>query len=126
MAKRNRRGAELWGRWAEALAAWRLRLAGYRIVARRFRVAQGEVDLVARRGRVLAMVEVKARADTSSAADALQPHQRRRIERAALAFLQRHPEFAALRLRFDLMLIVRRRWPRHIIDAWRPAAGGSI
>ena len=126
MAKRNRRGAELWGRWAEALAAWRLRLAGYRIVARRFRVAQGEVDLVARRGRVLAMVEVKARADAGSAADALQPRQRQRIERAALAYLQRNPELSALRLRFDLMLIVPRRWPRHIIDAWRPAAGGSI
>ncbi len=126
MERRKRKGAELWGRWAEALAAWRLRLSGYRILARRFRVTQGEVDLVARRGRVLAMVEVKARADTSSAADALQSRQRRRIERAALAFLQRHPEFSALRLRFDLMLIVPRRWPRHIIDAWRPAGGGSI
>ncbi|MDJ0947192.1 MAG: YraN family protein [Kiloniellales bacterium] len=126
MAKRNRKGAELRGRWAEALAAWRLRLTGYRILARRFRVTQGEVDLVARRGRVLAMVEVKARADAGSAADALQARQRRRIERAALAFLQRHPEFAALRLRFDMMLIVPRRWPRHIIDAWRPAGGGSI
>lgn len=126
MEKRNRRGAELWGRWAEALAAWRLRLTGYHIVARRFRVPQGEVDLVARRGGVLAMVEVKARTDAGSAADALQPRQRRRIERAALAFLQRHPELSALHLRFDLMLIVPRRWPRHIIDAWRPAGGGSI
>ncbi len=126
MERRTRKGAELWGRWAEALAAWRLRLSGYRILARRFRASQGEVDLVARRGRVLAMVEVKARADAGSAADALQSRQRRRIERAALAFLQRHPEFSALRLRFDLMLIVPRRWPRHIIDAWRPAGGGSI
>ena len=123
---RTRRHAELWGRWAEALAALRLSLTGYRIVARRFRVAQGEVDLVARRGRVLAMVEVKARRDLGSAADSLQPRQRRRIERAALAFLQRHPECAALRLRFDMMLVVPRRWPRHIIDAWRPADGGSI
>ena len=126
MTERGRRGAELWGRWAEALAAWRLRLKGYRIVAQRFRVAQGEIDLVARRGSVLAMVEVKARADEASAADSLRARQRRRIERAALAFLQRHPEFAALRLRFDMMLIVPRRWPRHIIDAWRPADGGSI
>ena len=108
------------------MAAWRLRLTGYRIVARRFRVAQGEVDLVARRGSVLAMVEVKARADAGSAADALQSRQRQRIERAALAYLQRNPELSALRLRFDLMLIVPRRWPRHIIDAWRPAGGGSI
>ncbi len=126
MKTRSRKGAELRGRWAEALAAWRLRLVGYRIVARRFRVTQGEVDLVARRGRVLAMVEVKARADEQSAAESLQRRQRQRIERAALAFLQRHPEFAALRLRFDMMLIVPRRWPRHIIDAWRPAGGGSI
>ena len=108
MQTRNRKGAELWGRWAEALAAWRLRLKGYRIVARRFRVAQGELDLVARRGRVLAMVEVKARADQDSAAEALQARQRHRIERAALAFLQRHPEFAALSLRFDMMLMPRK------------------
>ncbi|MCG8592980.1 MAG: YraN family protein [Kiloniellales bacterium] len=126
MTEGSRRSAELWGRWAEALAAWRLRLTGYRIVARRFRAAQGEVDLVARRGSVLAIVEVKARADEASAADSLRAGQRRRIERAALAFLQRHPEYTALRLRFDMMLIVPRRWPRHIIDAWRPAGGGSI
>lgn len=126
MGKKTRRRAEAWGRTAEALAAWRLRLTGYRIVARRFRSHQGELDLVARRGAVLAVIEVKARADETAATVALGTQQRTRIERAALAFLQRHPALSGCSLRFDLMLVVPWQWPRHIIDAWRPASRGSI
>ena len=66
------RGArEAWGRWAESLAAWSLRLRGYRIVARRFRTPLGEIDLIAQRGRLVAFVEVKARTDLEQALVAL-------------------------------------------------------
>ena len=63
----TRRRAERGGRRAEALAALWLRLKGWTILARRVRTPVGEVDLIARRGRTIAFVEVKARA---SAADA--------------------------------------------------------
>jgi len=115
-----RRSAERRGRWAEALCVLRLRLAGYRILARRAKSALGEIDLVARRGRILAFIEVKARADNATALFALTPRQSRRIERAALAFVARHPALAALDMRYDAMLVRPWRWPVHVVDAWRP------
>lgn len=116
----KRRRAERRGRRAETLAAWWLRAKGYRILARRFRVAQGEIDLVARRGRILAFVEVKARAADGAEDGAISARQRQRIARAALAFIQQRPAFAAYDLRFDAVFIAPGRGPRHIPDAWRP------
>ena len=80
----------------------------------------GEIDLVARRGPVLAAVEVKERANFTQAAEAVTPRQRLRIARAAQAFLQRHPSEAWRDLRFDVVLIVPGQRPRHLSDAWRP------
>lgn len=116
---RNRLAAQRWGRWAEHLATWRLRLAGYRVVARNFRIGVGEIDLIVRRGRTLAFVEIKARGDLVAAAEALRPFQQSRIRNAAAAFIARRPDLAALDLRFDMVLIARSRWPRHLADAWR-------
>ncbi len=76
MTRETRRRAYGRGRRAETLAAWWLRLKGYRILARGFRVASGEIDLIARRGRVLVHVEVKARASLEEAREALTPRQR--------------------------------------------------
>jgi putative endonuclease len=119
MSRAARRRAYGRGRRAEAVAAWWLRGKGYRIVARDFRVPVGEIDVIARRGRVLAVVEVKARDTLAAAGEAVAPRQRRRIARAAAAFLQRRPELATLDLRFDVVLIAPRRLPRHLADAWR-------
>ena len=116
----TRAEAERRGRRAERLAAWMLRLRGYRILARRFACPAGEIDLVARRGDLLAFVEVKHRDRPEAGAEALRPAQRRRILRAAEAFLQRRPDLAGLRLRFDLVLIAPGHLPRHLRDAWRP------
>ena len=118
-ARAARQEAEGSGRRGERLAAWWLRLKGYRILARAFRTKVGEIDLVARRGSVLAFVEVKLRASLAGAAFSITPRQKKRIARAALAFLQRHPELAPLSPRFDAILIAPRRWPRHIEGAWR-------
>jgi putative endonuclease len=107
------------GRRAELIAAWWLRLKGYRILVHGFRVPVGEIDLIARRGRTLALVEVKARADIATAHTAVSPRQRRRIERAAASFLQRHPALAQCEVRFDVVLLAPRRRPRHLTDAWR-------
>lgn len=117
----RRRKAVRRGHRAEALAAWWLRLKGYRIEARGFRAPAGEIDLIARRGRVLALVEVKARRSLEAAGEAIAPRQRRRIARAAEAYLQRRPALANLELRFDAVLIVPGRLPRHLPDAWRSA-----
>lgn len=116
----KRQRAERLGRWAEALCVWRLRFAGYRIVARRFKSPVGEIDLIAWRGKVLAFIEVKARADEASALFAVTPTQSQRIERAAMSFVARHPAYARFDMRYDIMLVLPRRWPRHLPDAWRP------
>jgi putative endonuclease len=118
----ERRDAEARGRGAEARAAWLLRLKGYRVLASGFRTPVGEVDLVVRRGRTLAFVEVKARPTRAEACEAIGPRQRARIARAAEAFLARRPDLAGLDVRFDALLLVPGRAPRHLVDAWRDAA----
>lgn len=107
------------GRLAEWLCVWHLRLRGWHIVARGWRCPAGEIDILARRGRVLAVIEVKSRGEFATAASALAPRQRRRITRAAEAFLLQHPDLAGLGLRFDLMLVAPLRLPRHLGAAWR-------
>ena len=115
----RRQRAERRGRLAEWLCVWHLRMRGWRIVARGWRCPAGEIDILARRGKILAVVEVKSRGEVAVAAAALPPRQRRRIIRAAEAFLATHPELAALGLRFDLMLVAPRRLPHHWRGAWR-------
>jgi putative endonuclease len=116
-AKRQR--AERRGRFAEWMCLWHLRLRGWRIVAQGWRCPAGEIDIVARRGRVLAIIEVKSRGEVAVAAHALTPRQRRRIARAAEALLISRPDLGGLDLRFDLMLVAPKRLPRHWRDAWR-------
>lgn len=119
MTGNDRRRRERRGRAAETLAAWALRLKGYRIAARRVRTPAGEIDMVARRGGVVAFVEVKARQSLALAADAVTPGQRRRIVRAAAHYVAAHPHLAPLTQRFDAVLVVPRKWPHHVINAWR-------
>ncbi|HEV8031811.1 MAG TPA: YraN family protein [Stellaceae bacterium] len=115
----RRHRAERWGRIAERLCRWHLRLRGWRIIAADWRCPSGEIDIVARRRGVLAIVEVKSRRDLDTAAESLLPRQRRRIARATTAFLSMRPELAVLTLRFDVMLVAPLRPPRHLANAWR-------
>jgi putative endonuclease len=103
---------------AEGRAAAYLIAKGYRILARRFRTPQGEIDIVARRRQLLAFVEVKARRSLDEAAYAVTPRQQQRIIGAAQAWLMTHPEHEAFELRFDAMLIAPRRLPRHLLGAF--------
>ena len=116
----RRRRARHRGRLAEAAARAVLRLKGFRIIGRNVRTPVGELDIVARRGDLVVFAEVKARRDWETAAYALQAPQIRRLTRAAEAFLGRRPELARLRVRFDMFLVRPWRWPRHLVDAWRP------
>ena len=108
------------GRRAERLCLWHLRLRGYRILAQRYRVAVGEIDLIATRNRVVKAVAVTERDRWSAAGEAVLGRQRRRIARALAHFMAGRADLAGLDLRFDVMLVVPRRLPRHITDAWRP------
>ena len=108
----QRQRAQRRGKRAEWLCVWHLRLRGWRCPA-------GELDIVAKRGGILAIIEVKSRDELAVAAAALPPRQRRRVTRATEAFLNAHPQFASATLRFDLMLVVRHRLPQHQRDAWR-------
>jgi len=113
-----KKSAYHFGKLAEQISCWRLRLAGYRILRRGFQAAGGEIDIIARRGKTLAFVEVKARRTLDEAAYALGPAQRRRIERTAMAYLAQYDHDATLDARFDLIILAPRRWPRHQAGAW--------
>jgi len=113
----TRQRAERGGRRAEQLAAWWLRLKGWHILAVRARTPVGEVDLVARRGRILAFIEVKARATEADAALALDDYRLRRVARAAEALAPRYAR-PGDDIRIDALFIVPRRWPRHMANVW--------
>jgi putative endonuclease len=115
----RRRVAERRDKTAELLCLWHLRLKGYRILARRYKTPAGEIDLIVRRGGTIVAIEVKARADFDAASEAVTRRQQQRITRAVAHFLGRRPDLATLAARFDVMLVAPRRWPRHLVDAWR-------
>lgn len=113
----KRQRAERGGRRGEAVAALWLQLKGWRILARRARTPVGEVDLVARRGRMVAFVEVKARASEAEAGMALDHYRLRRVAAAAEALAPRYVR-AGDDLRIDAIFIVPRRLPRHLANVW--------
>ncbi len=115
----RRRGAYLFGLKAESLAALLLRFKGYSILARRYAVSGGEIDIIARRGGSIAFVEVKARADLDMAADSITAAKRRRIARGARVWLARNPWAVGLTLRGDAVYVAPRRLPRHALSAYR-------
>lgn len=114
----NRQKAEKRGRGAETLAAMWLRLHGWRILARRARVPGGEVDIVARRGRTLAFVEVKARATEQAARFSLDSYRLRRVVTAAERLAPRYMREGD-DLRIDAIYIVPRKLPRHVANIWQ-------
>jgi len=115
----RRERAEARGRRGETLAAWYLRLTGWRILARRAKTPRGEVDIVARRGRTVAFVEVKWRASGAELALAIDGWRLRRVAAAAEALAPRYAR-AGDTLRIDVLLLAPGRFPRHIANAWQP------
>lgn len=117
----RRAEAEQHGRRAEWLAGWWLRLRGWRILAKRVKVKAGEVDLIARKGRTVAFVEVKWRRDAALLGEAIDAHRLRRVARAAemLAGKFAGPDDD---VRIDVILMAPGRWPHRIANAWQPGA----
>ena len=114
----NREAAEKRGRGAETLACWWLRLRGWRVLARRARVPGGEVDIVARRGKVLAFVEVKARATDEATAMSLNAWRLRRVVAAAERLAPRYMK-PGDDLRIDAIFVVPGRLPRQVPNIWQ-------
>ncbi len=110
------------GRRAEWLCALILMAKGYRLLGFRLRSPLGEIDLLAAKAGVVAVVEVKRRRTLEEALSALSFKQRERLRRAARAAVARRPNLRDAPIRLDLFALAPGRWPRHIADAWRDGA----
>ena len=118
MASDKRRRAYRRGHFAEWKAAFALILKGYRILAFRHKTKLGEIDLIARKGDLVIMVEVKARPTVSQAVDAVSHTSKKRIHNAADLWLARQRNAAQLSMRFDIVAVCPWRWPEHLEDAF--------
>ena len=126
----KRRRAERQGQAAERFAALALTLSGWRILARNHGGGTGrggragEADIIARRGDLVAVVEVKARSSLQAAHDAVGGAAWRRIEAAGDDWLMRRADAARLSIRYDLVWVpvpIRPwRWPVRVRGAWSP------
>ena len=117
----SRAKREASGRRGEWLAAWYLRLTGWRILASRVKTPRGEVDLVVRRGRLVAFVEVKWRSTTGQLDFAIDDYRLRRVAAASEAIAHRYAR-PGDDLRIDVMLLAPGCLPRRITNAWRSGA----
>lgn len=106
------------GLWAETLCAWFLRAKGYRILEQRYKKTTGEIDLIARRGKKIAFIEVKARDKAEDAYYAINRRNRKRVTQTAQGFLAKHRQYDGFETRFDVMVVTRYGWPRHLVNAW--------
>ncbi|MDD9333409.1 MAG: YraN family protein, partial [Bartonella sp.] len=100
--QKRRQVSFYWGIRAEKWAAWWLRLKGFRIVKRRFKTKCGEIDLIARRGNLVLIVEVKARSTLAEAMTAVCRTSEKRIEATADIWLAQQKDRSLLCVRFDL------------------------
>ncbi len=116
--------AHAFGIAAEQLCAQYLTEKGYAILGVRVRTSGGEIDIVARHGDTLVVVEVKARAKHESALYSITPHKQKRLAQAAEALMSE--EMIGLigtgspNMRFDAMIVAPGESPFHLEDAWRP------
>ncbi len=118
-----RRAAYFYGLRAETIAAIWLKARFYAVLDRNYRVNGGEIDIVAKRGPVIAFVEVKARGDLDDAAIAITPQKRRRISRAASRWLATHPWAMTCTLRADAVFVAPGKLPRHLENAFELGVG---
>ncbi|EXL02557.1 YraN family protein [Aquamicrobium defluvii] len=113
-AATRRRKAYRHGHRSEWLAAVALMAKGFRILERRYRTRLGEIDLIARRGDLVLIVEVKARRSLVEAMEAIARQSERRIEAAADIWLSRQPDYGRFSVRFDMVAVLPWRWPVHV------------
>jgi len=119
MSKDVRKKAETRGRRAETLAAWLLRFKGYKILDMRKQTPHGEIDIIATKGKTLAIVEVKQRPTLEQAKDALHTADLSRIEEAAYYYQARRSMLESKDIRFDAVYVMPGLRAKHVKDAWR-------
>lgn len=113
----TRHAAERRGRWGEELACWWLRLKGWRILARRVKARGGEIDIVARKARVTAFIEVKTRSRDADLDTAIDMARLERVAAAARILSSRYAR-AGDDVRLDVILVRPGRWPVRIENVW--------
>jgi putative endonuclease len=113
----KRQEAERRGRLGEGVAAWWLRLHGWRILGSRMKTKLGEVDIVARRGRMIAFVEVKTRRSARELDTAIDAYRLRRVAVAARLLAPRYQR-PHDDIRIDVILLAPWNWPRHLTNVW--------
>lgn len=109
------------GIFAEFHCVLFLLIKGYSILARRYKTPQGEIDIIAIKGKAIVFVEVKARNNEADALASITSQKRHRTQRAALAFVASHPQFIHHDLRFDVMVVTSRFRIIHLVNAWSAA-----
>lgn len=114
----TKKRAHVYGLEAEWFASLWLRLKGYRILAERYSIRGGEIDLIVRRGASVAFVEIKARAKIELAEIAIDQRKIDRIARAARHWVSRNPWAMDCHLRGDAMFLAPGRLPRHVVAAY--------
>ena len=115
-----RRYREKQGRSAEFLASFWLKLKGYEILEKRFRLKSGEIDLIAKRGRIIAFIEVKARRSIELGLNSVPEKSWRRIARSAQIWMSHKQKYADHDWRYDLVIVCPWKLPVHFKDHWRP------
>ncbi len=118
-----RRAAYAYGLRAETVATLWLRMQFYSILARNYRAHGGEIDIVARRGRTIIFVEVKARGDLDNAAIAITPQKQQRFSRAVGRWLAANPWATNCTLRADAIFVAPGKTPRRIENAFELGVG---
>lgn len=96
------------GQRGEAQAARFLKRHGYHIIDRNIRMGRGELDIVAQKDDILAFVEVKSYQQREQGLLAVHEDKCERLRSAANGYLGRHPQFARLQCRFDLIILTPR------------------
>jgi putative endonuclease len=121
MPTREQRGrtAQASGVAAEAAVCAAVRADGWTILARRLRTAAGELDVVAEKAGLLAIIEVKARPTLAEAAVALSARQRARLLAACEIVLAEHTDWGVSGVRFDIVVVDAAGRVRRIADAFR-------
>ncbi len=115
----RRQRAESAGREGERQAALYLQLKGWRILDRRRKTPAGEIDLIARRGGLIAFVEVKWRRKAEDLDTAIDAFRLRRVAAAVGAVAHEYATDGE-DIRIDVLLLAPRAMPRHIVNAWMP------
>ena len=107
------------GMWAEYMAVALLTCKGYRILKHRYKTRFGEIDIIAKRGNIIAFIEVKSRKREGDALEAVQPKTQRRIENAAKDFISHNSQVCGNSLfRFDVITVTKAFTIKHLDNAW--------